>query len=241
MAQAKILEDAFERNVAFYRGSLIQIQYHNYNWDYEKVPHVVANMLIGDLRRILKCAIFLKENRILLLTDELDIPSRMELHESIRKFVDVDFECRHFHGQFTISHVGHYPDLVNITAHVIVNGFDQSILEEDVVYEFSQTEPDAYKYLPFLPKAHSTPHDRMHELVQAIEGLDMDMLQQIVGRAALRHGLELVHKDERVQYHNQREIDPGTSHLDQNGVLQASQVMVQQLVEKVCLKAVFPN
>ena len=92
--------------------------------------------------RFLKCAIFLKENRILLLTDELDIPSRIELHECIRKFVDVDFEYRHFHGQFTISHVGHYPDLANIAAHVIVDGFDQSILEEDVVYEFPQTEPD---------------------------------------------------------------------------------------------------
>ena len=93
MAQAKISEDSLERNVAFYRDTLIQIQCHNYNWEFEKVPHVVANMLIGDMRRILKCAIFLKENRILLLTDELDIPSRMELHENIRKFVDVDFEC----------------------------------------------------------------------------------------------------------------------------------------------------
>ena len=94
MAQAKIFEDSLERNVAFYRDTLIQIQCHNYNWDFEKIPHTVANMLIGDMGRILKCAIFLKENRILLLTDELDIPSRMELHENIRKFVDVDFECR---------------------------------------------------------------------------------------------------------------------------------------------------
>ena len=145
MAQAKVFEDSLERNIAFYRDTLIQIQCHNYKWEFEKVPHVVANMLIGDMRRILKCAIFLKENRILLLTDELDIPSRMELHENIRKFLDVDFECRHFHGQFTISHAGHYPDLVNIAAHVMVNGFDQSILEEDVVYDFPQMEPDAYK------------------------------------------------------------------------------------------------
>ena len=143
MAQAKVFEDSLERNIAFYRDTLIQIQCHNYNWEFEKVPHVVANMLIGDMRRILKCAIFLKENRILLLTDELDIPSRMELHENIRRFIDVDFECRHFHGQFTISHVGHYPDLVNIAVHVMVNGFDQSILEEDVVYDFPQMEPDA--------------------------------------------------------------------------------------------------
>ena len=78
MAQAKVFEDSLERNIAFYRDTLIQIQCHNYNWEFEKVPHVVANMLIGDMRRILKCAIFLKENRILLLTDELDIPSRMD-------------------------------------------------------------------------------------------------------------------------------------------------------------------
>ena len=203
MAQARIFEDSLERNIAFYRDTLIQIQCHNYNWEFEKVPHVVPNMLIGDMRRILKCAIFLKENRILLLTDELDIPSRMELHENIRKFVDVDFECRHFHGQFTISHVGHYPDLVNIAAHVIVNGFDQSILEEDVVYDFPQIEPDAYKYLQFMPKAHSTPHDKVHELIQAMEGLDANVFQQIIGRAALKHGLEFVSKDER----EQREID----------------------------------
>ena len=57
-----------------------------------------------------------------------DIPSRMELHENIRKYVDVDFECRHLHGQFTISHVGHYPDLVSTAAHVMVNGFEHSIL-----------------------------------------------------------------------------------------------------------------
>ena len=43
-----------------------------------------------------------------------------------------------------------------------------------------------------MPKAHSTPHDRMQELVQAIEGLDVDLLQQIVGRAAMKHGLEFV-------------------------------------------------
>ena len=77
MAQAKVFEDSLERNIAFYRDTLIQIQCHNYNWEFEKVPHVVANMLIGDMKGILKCAIFLKENRILLLTDELDIPSRI--------------------------------------------------------------------------------------------------------------------------------------------------------------------
>ena len=197
-------------------------------------------MLIGDMTRILKCAIFLKENRILLLTDELNILSRMELHENIRKFVDVDFKCRHFHGQFTISHVGHYPDLVGIATHVIVNGFDQSILEENVVYDFPQTEPDTNKYLQFMPKAHSTPHDNVHELVQAIEGLDVNVFQKIVGRAPLKHGLEFFSKGERENY-DQREIDHDTSHLDPEGVLQASQVMVQQFVEKGMLKGSIPN
>ena len=239
MATAKMNEDLLERNIAYFKDTLLQIQCHNYNWEYEKVPHVVANMLIGDLRRILKCAVFLKENRILLLTEELDLPSRFELHECVRKFVNVGFEYKHFHGEFTIAHVGHYPDLVSIAAHVNIEGFDQSILEEDVVYEFPQYEPDVFKYLPFLPKAHSTPHDRMQELVQAIEGLDVDMLQQIVGRAVVKHGLELVNKVDHG--HDQREPMHNMSHLDQEGMLQASQVMVQQLVEKGMLKGTIPK
>ena len=149
-------------------------------------------MLIGDLKRILKCAVFLKENRILLLTEELDLHSQFELHENLRKYIDVGFECRHFHGDFTISHVSHYPDLVSIAVHVIVDGLDLSVLEEDIVYDFPQYEPDVYKYLPLIPKAHSTPHDRMQELVHAIEGLDLDVLQHIVGKAIIKQGLELV-------------------------------------------------
>ena len=108
-------------------------------------------MLIGDLRRILKCAIFLKENRILLLVEELDLPSRIKLHEYIKRSVNDEFEYRHFQGNFTIRHVGHYPDLVSIARHVVVEGFDQSIFE-DVVYEFPQYEPDVFKYLPLMPK-----------------------------------------------------------------------------------------
>ena len=168
MATANIDEGLLERNIAYFKKTLLQIQCHNFNWEYEKVPRVVANMLIGDLRRILKCAVFLKENRILLLLDELDPPSRVELHESIKRSVDIGFECRHFHGDFTIAHVGHYPDIVSIAAHVIVDGLDQSILEEDIVYDFPQYEPDVFKYLPLIPKDHSTPHDRMQDLVQAI-------------------------------------------------------------------------
>ena len=161
MATAKVDEELLERNIACFKDTLLQIQCYNYNWEYEKVPHVVANMLIGDLRRILKCAFFLKENRILLVTEELDLPSRFELHECVRKFVNVSFEYKYFHGEFTISHVGHYPDLVSIAAHVNIEGFDQSILGEDVVYEFPQSEPDMFKYLPLLPKAHSTPTDEI--------------------------------------------------------------------------------
>ena len=71
-----------------------------------------------------------------------------------------------------------------------------------------------------MPKAHSTPHDRMQELVQTIEGLDVDMSQQIVGRAVVKHGLELVSK---VDYgHDQKVLEPNISHLDQEGMLQAS-------------------
>ena len=175
-----------ERNIVYFKDTPLQIQCHNFNWEYEKVPRVVANMLIGDLKRILKCAVFLKENRILLLTEELDLHSRFELHENLRKFIDVGFECRHFHGDFTISYVGHYPDLVSIAAHVIVDGLDQSVLNEDIVYDFPQFESDVYKYLPLIPKAHSTPHDRMQELIHAIEGLDLEILQHVVGKAILK-------------------------------------------------------
>ena len=92
MATAKVDEKLLERNIVYFRDTLSQIQCYNYNWEYEKVPHVVASMLIGDLRRILKCAIFLKENGILLLTEELDLASRIELHEHLRRFVNISFE-----------------------------------------------------------------------------------------------------------------------------------------------------
>ena len=166
MATANVDESPsllLERNIAYFKDTLLQIQCHNFNWEYEKVPRVDASMLIGDLKR--SVPVFLKENRILLVTEELDLPSRFELHENLKKFVDIGFECIHFHGDFIISHVGHYPDLVSIAAHVIVDGLDQSVLEEDIVYDFPQYEPDVYKYLPLIPKAHSTPHDRMQDLV----------------------------------------------------------------------------
>ena len=114
-------------------------------------------------------------------------------------------------------------------------------LEEDIVYDFPQYEPDVFKYLPLIPKAHSTPHDRMQDLVQAIEGLDLDLLQHIVGKAIVKHGLELVPKSDKIQYHDQNEPEHSLSHLDQEGVLQASQVMVQQLVEKGMLKGSIPK
>ena len=93
-----------------------------------------------------------------------------------------------------------------------------------------------------IPKAHSTPHDRMQELVHAIEGLDLDVLQHVVGKAIIKHGLELVPiKPDKIQYHDQKEPEHSLSHLDQEGVLQASQVMVQQLVEKGMLKGSIPK
>ena len=83
MATANIDDRLLERNIAYFKDTLLQIQCHNFNWEYEKVPRVVASMLIGDLKRILKCAVFLKENRILLLTEELNLPSRFEILENL--------------------------------------------------------------------------------------------------------------------------------------------------------------
>lgn len=60
MATTKINEEtqAIEKNIAYFRDSLLEIQCHDYNWEYEKIPHVVGNLLVADLRHILKCAIF---------------------------------------------------------------------------------------------------------------------------------------------------------------------------------------
>ena len=134
MSTSKVHEKLLERNIAYFKETLLQIQCHNLHWEYEKIPHVVAKLLIADLI-ILKCAIFLKENRVLLCVEVLDLPSRTELHECFKKFINVEFEYRHFHGHFTIAHMGHHPDLVSIAAYVIVDNFDQSIPEEDVIYE----------------------------------------------------------------------------------------------------------
>ena len=71
----------------------------------------------------------------------------------------------------------------------------------------------------FCPKHIQLPHDRIQELVQAIEGLDVDMLQQIVGRAFVKHGLELVNKEDHD--HEQRVLQPNMSHVDQEGMFQA--------------------
>ena len=81
----------------------------------------------------------------------------------------------------------------------------------------------------------------MQELVHAIEGLDLDLLQHIAGKAIVKHGWEMVPKSDKIQYHDQKEPEHSLSHLDQEGVLQASQVMVQQLVEKGMLKGSIPK
>ena len=102
----RVLQYSLERNIAYFNDTLLQIQCHNYNWEYEKGSKGGLQVCsLCDLKRILKCAVFLKENRILILTEELDLPSRFELHENLRRFIDTGLECRHFHGNFTISHV----------------------------------------------------------------------------------------------------------------------------------------
>ena len=99
MATANIEESPsllLEKNIAYFKDTLLQIQCHNFNWEYQKILRIVANMLIGDLRRILKCAVFLKENRILLFTEELDLHSRYELHKNLRRFIDVGLSAETF-------------------------------------------------------------------------------------------------------------------------------------------------
>ena len=84
-------------------------------------------------------------------------------------------------------------------------------------------------------------YDSMQQLVQIMEGLDVNIFQQIVGKAADKHGFEFRHKSERIPYYGQKEIVPDTQYLNQQDVLQANQVMVQQLVEKGVLKGNIPK
>ena len=65
------------------------------------------------------------------------------------------------------------------------------------------------------------------------------MLQQIVRRAVIKHCLELVNKVDHD--HDHREPMHDMFHLNQECMLQASQVMVQQLVEKGMLKGTIPR
>ena len=84
-------------------------------------------------------------------------------------------------------------------------------------------------------------HDSIQQLVQLIEGLDVNIFQQIVGKAANKHVFEFIPKSESVLYHHQKEIEPDTPYLNQQEVLQASQVIVQQLVEKGVLQGNIPK
>ena len=81
MATAKVDLDTheLERNVAYFRDTLIQVQCHKFNWDFEKVPHVILGLLIGDIKQILKCVVFLKDNRVLLLLDDMNITSMIDM------------------------------------------------------------------------------------------------------------------------------------------------------------------
>ena len=36
MATANIDEGLLDRNIAYFKDTLLQIQYHNFNWEYEK-------------------------------------------------------------------------------------------------------------------------------------------------------------------------------------------------------------
>ena len=77
--------------------------------------------------------------------------------------------------------------------------------------------------MTFDSHAHSTPHKTVQDLAHAIEGLDSEILQQTVGRTIMKHGFELVSNGEKENEH-----DPNLSHLDTEGVFQASQVIVKQ-------------
>ena len=65
MATANVDESPsllLEKNIAYFKDTLLQIQCHNFNWEYKKIPRIVANMLIGRFEKNLKvCSILERE------------------------------------------------------------------------------------------------------------------------------------------------------------------------------------
>ena len=172
MATANIDESPsllLERNIAYFKDTLLQIQCHNFNWEYEKVPRVVASMLIGDLKRILKCAVFLKENRILLLTEELDLSSRFELvwmnkskscipyvctgsgHKWVSKRHDIGAQFRatatNIAGQKTETLI---PQIISKISKIIQKLLRQLEVVPSTAAE-GQNNPDGYQVAVFVP------------------------------------------------------------------------------------------
>ena len=77
----------------------------------------------------------------------------------------------------------------------------------------------------------------MQELVQVIEGLDVDMLQQIVGRAVIKHALELVNKVDHG--HDQRE--PMHDIWIKKACYKLVKLWYNNLLRKACLKVLSPS
>ena len=226
----------------WYQENLMQLQCHDFSWEFEKVSLVVANHILGDLKSVLRTIIFLKENRILIDLNVENEQERFEVVENMLRHKDVPFEYGHYKYRLTMSHVGCYLDLVHLITNVVVLGEDTSVLEEDIVHHFEPTEHNMFQYLPFRPDSHSTPakqQEGIDTLVHALNKLGHELLQQVVGKAIAKHGLQI--QPSPISKPVELTQSPEVSHMDPEGMLHASQLMVQHLIEKGVLKGSIPK
>lgn len=197
MASSDRLE--FEELATWFERNLLQLTCENVSWGLasDKVPHEVALHILGDLPSKLRCAIYLRDNRVLLDVDISD-DLRSEFVQNLTgKGHSMDFKgytCR-----FSFSRVGNYKDLVEIMCNVRMQGWDSKLLEEDVFVYFDPPVNPVFRYLPPVPSDTSTPKkdslaSKVEQAVESLEHEDPGVVAELVRLLIDQRGLDYVPK-----------------------------------------------
>ena len=224
-----------------FRDNLVQLHCTDVNWAAasDKVPHSVAQYILGDLCKVLARIVFLRDNRILL---DIDIQDPSKCNEVINRLVTYQgVEVSHdgYSCSFSYSRVGGYPDLVRTMCNVALHCLDRTVLEEDVLDTLDIDDNPAFVYLSLNPSDRSTPR-KQSQVEQAIDILshqDPDVLVRVVRGLVNRHELGIRLEDSR----NASDCHgpPPIPHTE--SFVQASQILVREMAEKGVLRGNIPK
>ena len=219
-----------------FRANLVQLHCTEVSWAAasDKVPHTIAQFILGDLYQVLHRIVFLRDNRIL-----LDIDSKDDLIGNLETFQNVEAIHGGYRCLFSFAQVGRYPDLVHTMCNVVLHGLDQSILEEDILDNFEETKDPAFIYLSLNPARRSTPKKptQVEQAVDVISRQDPTIIDGVVKGLIDRHGLGVRFEDQRVSSdsHGPSAFTPADS------FVQASQILVREMAEKGVLRGNIPK